>query len=86
MFMYVTPKDMTNLSVYTSIEQERPLGQWKPRAPTNYLFVTSRLKWYYNSWLIYLFHADLLPLKIRVTLTLTFQGHSDFEWKKICME
>ena len=45
-------------------KHERPLGQWKTPPANKLPFVTSRLKWYYYSWLIYLFHADLLPLKV----------------------
>ena len=70
--------DMAKMSVpvygverQNEVKQERPLGQRKTPPPTNSLRDIQM-----KVVIIYVYHTDLLPLKIRVTLTLTFQGHS----------
>ncbi len=39
-------------------------------------FCDIQIKVVISRWQIYVYHTDLLPLKILVTLTFTFQGHS----------
>ncbi len=41
-------------------------------------FVTPRYKVVISHRQIYVYHTDLLPFKISVTLSLTFQGHSRY--------
>ncbi len=56
-------------------KQERLLGEQKTPPPTNYLLWHP--DWGDNKWWqIYVYHRSLLSLKIWVTLTLTYQGHT----------
>ncbi len=64
-------------SASSEAKQERPQGQRKTPPPTNQIiFCDIQSKVVLSRRQIYVYHSHLLPLKIWVTLTLTFQGHS----------
>ncbi len=64
-------------NVYFLIYTDNKKDRWdsgKPRRQ-HILFCNIQIKVVISRMQIYVYHIDLLPLKIPVTLSLTFQGH-----------